>query len=280
MVSRVRRLAGTKKVGHAGTLDPMATGVLVLGVGRATKLLTYLVAADKTYTATIRLGASTTTDDEQGEVLFSAAASGLTLAEVDQALAPMRGQILQVPSAVSAVKVRGQRAYKRVRAGENVDLPPREVEIKRLAVVGEPQVSGPFLDVNIEVDCSSGTYIRAIARDLGEALRVGGHLTRLRRTRVGRWAITAATRLDETEGQLPLISVSAVCRDLFPPVTISDRAARLFGYGQRPALSELGGHEAIAEGQIVALVTSGGDVAGLARRSAGAFEPEFVADPA
>ncbi len=202
VVSRVRLLAGTRKVGHAGTLDPMATGVLVLGVDRATRLLGHLMLTEKAYDATIRLGAATTTDDAEGEVVSTHPTDGVREDVVRGELARFVGDIEQVPTAVSAIKVDGQRAYARVRAGEQVELKARPVTIHELVVheVSLPpdQTSDqPFVDVRISVRCSSGTYIRAIARDLGLALGTGGHLTALRRTAVGSFDLSVARTLDE-----------------------------------------------------------------------------------
>ena len=196
VVARVRRLAGTRKVGHAGTLDPMATGVLVLGVERATRLLGHLMLTEKAYDATVRLGVSTTTDDAEGEVVAATAADFLQPGLVDAEFGEQVGEIMQVPTAVSAIKVDGQRAYARVRAGEQVELKARPVTIHSLAVLGQ-RVVGDHLDVDISVRCSSGTYIRAIARDVGAALGVGGHLTALRRTAVGPFDLASAHTLDE-----------------------------------------------------------------------------------
>lgn len=187
VVGRCRRLFGTRKVGHAGTLDPMATGVLVIGIERATKILGLLTATDKSYFATIRLGQTTSTEDAEGEVLQSVSAAAVTESQLESAIAPLRGGIDQIPSAVSAIKVDGKRAYQLVRDGQTVELKPRRVRIDRFEVrevrreVGLPGV----VDVDVDVDCTSGTYIRALARDVGAALGVGGHLTALRRTRVG-----------------------------------------------------------------------------------------------
>ena len=195
VVARIRRLAGTRKVGHAGTLDPMATGVLVVGLNRATRLLGHLQLADKSYDATILLGASTSTDDAEGEVVSTAPVAGITAEAIEAAVAGFRGEISQVPSKVSAIKVDGRRAYERVRAGEEVALKARSVTVSRYDVVDvRPGPSG--LEVDISVDCSSGTYIRALARDLGAELGVGGHLTALRRTRVGAFDISAAHTLE------------------------------------------------------------------------------------
>lgn len=198
VVSRVRRIFGTRKVGHAGTLDPMATGVLIVGLERATRLLGYLALKDKEYLATIRLGSSTVTDDAEGEILEVADAGRLNEVTIDgifAAIGPLTGTIEQVPSAVSAIKVEGMRAHARIRAGESVDLPSRTVQVSEFTVLDCRREAESF-DVDVRVHCSTGTYIRALARDLGAALGVGGHLTSLRRTRVGPWTIDAATGLD------------------------------------------------------------------------------------
>lgn len=197
VVARLRRILRTRKIGHAGTLDPMATGVLVGGVGRGTKLLGHLALDTKAYTATIRLGASTSTDDAEGEVLAAAdasAVSAVTDAAVRAGIAALTGDILQVPSAVSAIKVDGRRAYARVRAGEDVVLPARPVTVSAFTLL---ERRGPDLDVAVE--CSSGTYVRALARDLGAALGVGGFLTALRRTRVGPFTLAHARTLEDLE---------------------------------------------------------------------------------
>lgn len=197
LVARTRRALGTRKVGHAGTLDPMATGVMVIGVGDATRLLTYFVGDDKDYLATIRLGATTTTEDAEGDLLARAAAgraAALSDASIAAAMAELTGEIDQVPSAVSAIKVDGVRSYRRVRDGEEVALPPRRVTISEFALlhdsVGDP--AGTTRDLEVRVTCSSGTYVRALARDLGAALGVGAHLSALRRTRVGALTIEQA----------------------------------------------------------------------------------------
>ncbi len=193
VVARVRRLAGTKKVGHAGTLDPMATGVLVIGVGRATRLLGQMTLHDKRYVATVRLGQETVTEDAEGTITASHGAGDVAEEGVRAAATAFLGEIDQVPSSVSAIKVGGVRSYKRVRSGEEVDLPARRVTITRLDVGAvAPAVADdgtPVLDVELDVECSSGTYIRALARDLGRALGVGGHLAALRRTRVGPFTV-------------------------------------------------------------------------------------------
>ncbi len=241
VVARVRRLAGTRRVGHAGTLDPMATGVLVLGVEKATRLLTYVVGADKEYTATIRLGVTTTTDDAQGEVLERADASGVVRADLDDAVTRLTGPIEQVPSAVSAIKVDGKRSYARVRAGEQVELAVRPVtvhrfdvhEVRPVAVADGP----PVLDLDATVVCSSGTYVRALARDLGAALGVGGHLTALRRTRVGAYSLDGARTLDRLEQELVVLPLADAARALFTARELDPAEAVALGHGKRIAPS-------------------------------------------
>jgi tRNA pseudouridine55 synthase len=204
VVSRMRRLAKTRRVGHGGTLDPMATGVLVIGVGRATRLLTYVSGSGKGYLATIRLGQSTVTDDAEGEVVTTTDASGISDEAVRAGLAALTGEIDQVPSAVSAIKVDGKRAYKRVRDGEQVVLAARRVTVSTLNVLEIRLAGGAgVVDVDVDIECSSGTYVRAIARDLGVALGVGGHLTALRRTAVGGFSLAEAATLDELAERVP-----------------------------------------------------------------------------
>jgi len=227
VVARVRRLAGTRKVGHAGTLDPMATGVLVLGVNRATRLLGHLMLTEKSYDATIRLGVSTSTDDAEGEVLATADTDGLDEAAVRGALAAFAGEIDQVPTAVSAVKVDGKRAYQRVREGELVELKSRRVTIHDLTVL---EVAKP--DVRISVRCSSGTYIRAIARDAGAALGVGGHLTALRRTAVGEFDLDRAHTLEELTDDFAMTPIAEAARRTFPSVDLDEQQARDVRFGR------------------------------------------------
>jgi tRNA pseudouridine55 synthase len=215
VVARVRRLAGTRKVGHAGTLDPMATGVLVIGLNRATRLLGHLQLADKSYDATIRLGATTTTDDAEGSVLTTAPVDGVTAEAIESAVAGFRGEISQVPSKVSAIKVDGRRAYERVRAGEEVALKARAVTVSRYDILDvRPGPDG--IDVDVSVDCSSGTYIRALARDLGAELGVGGHLTALRRTRVGAFDLAAAHTLESLAQDFAWLPIADVAAGTFP----------------------------------------------------------------
>ncbi|OBI12117.1 tRNA pseudouridine(55) synthase TruB [Mycobacterium sp. E2497] len=196
VVGRCRRIFSTRRVGHAGTLDPMATGLLVIGIDRATKILGLLTAASKSYAATVRLGQTTSTEDAEGEVLHSVSAAHLAREAIDAAVAGLRGDIEQVPSAVSAIKVDGRRAYRLVREGQAVELAARPVRIDRFEVL-DVRPAGEFVDVDVEVDCSSGTYVRALARDVGVALGVGGHLRALRRTRVGRFTLDQARSLDD-----------------------------------------------------------------------------------
>ncbi|WP_232828291.1 tRNA pseudouridine(55) synthase TruB [Kribbella monticola] len=218
VVARIRKLAGTRKVGHAGTLDPMATGVLVVGLNRATRLLGHLQLADKSYDATILLGASTSTDDREGEIVTTASVEALasvTVEGIEAAVAGFRGEISQVPSKVSAIKVDGKRAYERVRAGEEVALKARTVTVSRYDVVDvRPGPSG--IEVDVSVDCSSGTYIRALARDLGTELGVGGHLTMLRRTRVGTFGMSTAHTLEELAESFSYLPIAEVAADTFP----------------------------------------------------------------
>jgi tRNA pseudouridine55 synthase len=230
VVTRIRRLAGTRKVGHAGTLDPMATGVLVVGVGRATRILGHLALGEKSYLATIRLGASTVTDDADGEVVGGADASGVTPVALAAETAALTGEIRQVPSTVSAVKVGGVRSYARVRSGEQVELKARVVTIGRLEVVGSRR-AGSYLDLDVEVDCSAGTYIRAIARDLGAALAVGGHLTALRRTRVGPFSQDSAHTLDELAAGLALMPLADAAAAVFPRIDVDAQTAVRVAHG-------------------------------------------------
>jgi tRNA pseudouridine55 synthase len=233
VVARIRRLASTKRVGHAGTLDPMATGVLLVGIGRATRLLGHLSLRDKAYDATMRLGQSTVTDDSEGDVLTEVPAVHLTAAEIRPAIARLTGSIDQVPSRVSAVKVGGQRSYARVRAGEDVELAARRVTVTRFDVRGihRPASPGDVLDVDVSVECSSGTYVRALARDLGSDLGVGGHLTALRRTRVGPYDLTQAHPLEGLAAPLPLLPLGHVIEATFPRRDVDAEAAGRLRHG-------------------------------------------------
>lgn len=264
LVSRTRRRAGTRKVGHAGTLDPMATGLMILGLGASTRLLTYLVGLDKQYEATIRLGASTTTDDRDGELLDSAEpglAAALAQETVADAVAALTGAIEQVPSAVSAIKVDGRRAYARVRNGEEVVLPARPVTVSGFDVLARREVDG-FLDLDVRVTCSSGTYIRALARDLGAALGVGGHLTALRRTAVGPFAVGQAGDIDELDVTASLLPPTAVASELFPLLHLDAGEATDLANGKRIPVPQ----EAADVKGLLAAVGPGERLIGLAER--------------
>ncbi len=232
VVGRVRRLAGTRKVGHAGTLDPMATGVLVLGVNRATRLLGHLMLTEKSYAATVRLGVSTTTDDAEGEVVQTCPTGALTEDAVRAAFTTQVGELDQVPSSVSAIKVEGKRAYQRVREGEDVALSPRRVTVHELTVT-ELRAGDASWEADIEVRCSSGTYIRAIARDVGTALAVGGHLTALRRTSVGPFGLPDARTLDDLAETLSLVPIADAARAAFPSYDLDERQATDVRFGRR-----------------------------------------------
>ena len=264
VVAKVRRLAGTRKVGHAGTLDPMATGVLVLGIGRATRLLGHLSLTDKEYDATIRLGVTTVTDDAEGDVVEQRDASGV--GDVSAAMAALTGDIDQVPSAVSAVKVDGVRSYARVRAGEDVELAARRVTVSRFELI---ERRGDDLDVR--VTCTSGTYVRALARDLGAALGVGGHLTALRRTRVGPFDLAQARTLEQLADDLSVVPLDVAVAAAFPRRDLTEDEAVALSHGKK--LEETGNpgtYGAFApDGRCIALVE---DRAGVAR-STGVFAP-------
>ncbi|TYL44937.1 tRNA pseudouridine(55) synthase TruB [Nocardioides sp. BGMRC 2183] len=259
VVARVRRLAGTRKVGHAGTLDPMATGVLVLGVNRATRLLGHLMLTDKVYEATIRLGSSTTTDDAEGDVVVTTDASGLDEAAIRAALATQVGEIDQVPTAVSAVKIDGKRAYQRVREGEDVDIPPRRVRIDAIEV-GRIAL-GAAVEVDVTVRCSSGTYIRAIARDIGALLGVGGHLTALRRTAVGGFDLGTAHTLSELEDEFAMVPLDDAARASFAALDLDSAQARDVRYGRRLDLALDGLTAVFDDGEFLALYEPRGDQA-------------------
>lgn len=256
VVAKVRRLAGTRKVGHAGTLDPMATGVLICGVGRATRLLGYLAGHDKSYDATIRLGQSTVTDDADGDVSGGTSAASVDDGAVREAASRLVGSFDQVPPAVSAVKVDGKRAYARVRAGEAVELKARSVTVSELSVGELRRPSPDLVDVDVRVTCSSGTYVRAIARDVGAALGVGGHLTSLRRTRVGGIDLSAAKTVDQLEVAFGVLPLSEAVRNAFPVRTASDEEADAVRHGRT---IDVRGEEGIVgvfapDGQVVALM--------------------------
>jgi tRNA pseudouridine55 synthase len=234
VVARIRRLAKTRRVGHGGTLDPMATGVLIIGVNRATRLLTYVIGSSKSYLATVRLGQSTITDDAEGDVVTTTSAAAVTDDAIRAGLAAQTGAILQVPSAVSAIKIKGERAYKRVRDGETVELAARPVTVSRLEVLQVRGLGTDVVDVEMDVTCSSGTYIRAIARDLGTTLGVGGHLTALRRTAVGGLTLDVASTLPELEERAPDViglPIADAARQAFPQRTATEDEARILSHG-------------------------------------------------
>lgn len=265
VVARARRARNTRKIGHAGTLDPMATGLLVLGVGAATRLLTFLVGLDKTYTATIRLGAATITDDAEGEMIEQADATtvaALTDTAIAAAVADLTGTIAQVPSRVSAIKVDGRRAYDRVRASEDVELAARTVTVTRFDVVAE-RASDGCLDLDVVVDCTSGTYIRALARDLGAALDVGGHLTALRRTRIGPYGVADAASVADI-ATATLVSPADVAATVLGRLDVTADQARDLRHGKRLAAAALtiDGRRAAAidpRGALVGVVEPRGD---------------------
>ena len=259
VVARIRRLAKTRRVGHGGTLDPMATGVLIIGVNRATRLLTYVIGSTKSYAATIRLGQSTITDDAEGEPVATISAAGVTDEAIHAGLAAQRGEIDQVPSAVSAIKINGQRAYKRVRDGETVDIPARRVTVSRLEVL-DIRRTAELVDVDVAVDCSSGTYIRAIARDLGTALGVGGHLTALRRTAVGGLTLAGAATLEQLEERAPDVvglSMDEAARQAFPQRAATEEEAKILSHGGPLTPVGIPGPYAVysSTGQVLAIVS-------------------------
>jgi tRNA pseudouridine55 synthase len=261
VVSRTRRALGTRKVGHAGTLDPMATGLLLLGVDSSTRLLTYLVGLGKRYAATIRLGEATDTDDAEGQVIASADASGITRPAIDAAIAGLTGEISQVPSSFSAIKVDGRRSYDRARAGEEVVLAPRTVTVSRFDVVGERR-EAKALELDVVVECSSGTYIRALARDLGRALGgVGGHLTVLRREAIGPFDVADAVALDDIDGEA-VRGAAEVARRLFPVAILDVAQATDLAHGKRVVLD-------VADAPVVAAITADSRLAGLVSVASG-----------
>lgn len=293
VVARIRKLAGTRKVGHAGTLDPLATGLLVLGLNSSTRLLTYIVGLDKEYEATIRLGAATSTDDSEGQTISVAepdSVLALTDDDIGRALAALTGEVLQVPSSVSAIRVDGKRAYTRVREGETVVLDARLVTIASIDVLSITPATGAVdsvpdgavpsdavpdsavpasavpapavLDVTVRVACSSGTYIRAIARDLGDALGVGGHLTALRRTRIGPFPVSAAQSLADLDPARDLVSPATIAADLFPVLTLDAERSVDLRNGKRIAVDS-------PAGRAIAAVDPAGELIGLFEAKSG-----------
>jgi tRNA pseudouridine55 synthase len=276
VVGRIRRLAGTRRVGHAGTLDPMATGVLVIGVGKATRLLGHLALSEKEYSGTIRLGQATDTDDAEGQVIAETSAAGVSEASLEAAAAALTGEIEQVPPGYSAIKVAGKRAYRLARQGAAPELAARPVTVAAFTVRAVRR-SGDLLDADVTVTCSSGTYIRALARDLGRALGVGGHLTALRRTRVGPYEIAAAATLDQLTATFTVIPLAEAAAVAFRPVQLTGDQARSVEHGGRVAISELdwpGG----AAGPVAAFAPDGSLIA-LLTEEAGQARPLAVFVP-
>ena len=272
VVTRVRRLAGTRRVGHAGTLDPMATGVLVVGVEKATRLLGYLTATEKEYHATIRLGQSTSTDDAEGEITGGASAADVSAETLTKAVASLTGEIMQVPPAVSAIKVGGQRAYRLTRAGAAPELAARPVTVYEFTIVAERRVKGDgevggALDVDAIVRCSSGTYIRALARDMGHQLGVGGHLTRLRRTRVGPYRVEDARTLEQLAERLDVVPLAQAAQAVFPRRDLSADEARRLAHGGRLAPAAAIPGEPGAPGPTAAFAPDGTLIALVAEES-------------
>jgi tRNA pseudouridine55 synthase len=261
VVGRCRRIFGTRRVGHAGTLDPMATGVLVIGIERATKILGLLSGASKSYAATIRLGQTTSTEDAEGQLLQQVSAEHLTESAIESAIAGLRGDIMQVPSTVSAIKVGGQRAYRLARVGQAVELTARPVRIDRFEILALRRGSDGLIDIDVAVDCSSGTYIRALARDVGDALAVGGHLTALRRTRVGRFDLDQARSLDELADHPQLsVTLDEACLQMFPRRDLTAEEAEAAANGRSLTAAGIDGVYAAhdADGRVIALLRDDG----------------------
>jgi tRNA pseudouridine55 synthase len=269
VVAKMRKLFNTRKVGHAGTLDPMATGMLVIGIGRATRLLGYFTAHDKEYLGTIRLGISTTTDDAQGELVTRVSAGHITESEIIETVRDFRGPIMQQPSAVSAIKIDGERAYTRVRNGEEISIPPRSVMIHDLEIVGIERLSDlDVIDLKVRVVCSAGTYIRALARDIGKQLEVGGHLTQLRRTRSG--VFDAMKSLESLQGNPEIMDLATAVKTGFQHIVLSEEQARKAVNGVR-----LSAPDELATGH-VGLIGPDGSAIGLFENSDSVLHPLVV----
>jgi tRNA pseudouridine55 synthase len=245
VVARTRKLAGTRKIGHAGTLDPMATGLLVLGMNSSTRLLTFVVGLGKEYFATVRLGQASDTDDADGTLGEAADVSAISDDQIADGIARLTGEIDQVPSSYSAIKVDGKRAYALARAGEDVELKSRTVTISAFEVLETRRATAPdhagFIDLDVRVECSSGTYIRALARDLGDGLGVGGHLTALRRSKVGPFDVADASTLENLVVNDRLLSPAAVASTLFPSHPLAEQDVVDLVHGKRLTVPELEG---------------------------------------
>ncbi len=260
VVAQIRRLAGTRRVGHAGTLDPMATGVLVVGVEKATRLLGHLTLAEKEYTATIRLGQATDTDDADGETIAETSAAGVTEPALQAAVVALTGEIQQVPPGFSAIKVAGKRAYRLAREGAAPELAARTVTVRSFTIRAVRRL-GDLLDVDVAVTCSSGTYIRALARDLGTALGVGGHLTVLRRTRVAPYEIGQARTLEQLAASFTVIPLADAADVAFRRLNLTEEEARLVAHGRRLPSAVLGGEPGAGAGPVAAFAPDGSLVA-------------------
>jgi tRNA pseudouridine55 synthase len=275
VVARVRRLAGTRRVGHAGTLDPMATGVLVVGVEKATRLLGYLTLTEKEYDATIRLGESTSTDDAEGELTGGGSADGVCAEVLTEAVSGLTGEIQQVPPSVSAIKVGGQRAYRLTRAGAAPELKPRGVTVYEFTVRALRR-EGDLLDFDATVRCSSGTYIRALARDLGAALGTGGHLTRLRRTKVGGYGLDQARTLDQLAERFELLPLAEAASAAFPGRNLSADEARRLANGGRLAAADAADSDVTEPGAPMAAYAPDGTLVALVTEESGQARPLVV----
>jgi tRNA pseudouridine55 synthase len=269
VVAKMRKLFNTRKVGHAGTLDPMATGMLVIGIGRATRLLGYFTAHDKEYLGTIRLGISTTTDDAQGELVKETSALHITESQILETIRDFRGPIMQQPSAVSAIKIDGKRAYARVRDGEDISIPSRSVLIHDLEIVEIKQLPDlSVTDVKVRVVCSAGTYIRALARDIGERLQVGGHLTELRRTRSG--VFDSMTSLENLQANPKIMDLATAMKLGFQHIVLTEEQASKAVNGVR-----LSAPDELSAGH-VGLIAPDGRAIGLFENSDSVLHPLVV----
>lgn len=264
VVAKLRKVLNTRKIGHAGTLDPMATGLMLLGVNQGTKLLQFLIGMDKQYLATIRLGVATVTDDAEGEEVTRADASKLTEEQIDAEIAKLRGPISQLPSSVSAKKIDGKRAYDLVREGQEFELKPKDVVVSRFERLSDLRVEDRFVDFDVVVDCSSGTYIRALARDIGSALSVGGHLTALRRTSIGKYSIDNASEINPEIALSPMLESA---REIFPEIEITSEQVVDVRHGKPLKLS--------SEIEMVCLSHQGSLIA-ISKLSGGLYRSQIV----
>jgi tRNA pseudouridine55 synthase len=251
VVAQLRKKLSERKIGHAGTLDPFASGLLLMGVGSGTKLLHHLFGLDKQYEATIRLGQSTTTDDLDGEITAEHAASHITLEQVQSEIKNLTGLIKQVPSSVSAIKLEGKRAYELVREGKEVEIPARSVHVYHFQLLSEIRPFGDFIEFDVRVDCSSGTYIRALARDMGNGLGVGGHLRALRRTRIGEFSVQEASSIEEVGSPISLLAIAS---KIFEEIQLNQEQAQAIVHGKRIELESEKVVAANYQGQLLAIL--------------------------